>query len=271
MDIKYFFDNETATFTYVVSDPKTKICAVIDPVLNFELSSNSLSTGALDKIERYLNANQLQLEWILETHVHADHLTGAKRLQEKLGGRLGISNQITKVQSHWAPEFPETLHMPTDGSQFDTLFADNDHFSIGELNVAVMHTPGHTPACSSYLINDTVFVGDTIFMPYVGTARTDFPGGSAATLYDSIQRLLSLPSSTKIYVGHDYPEKNNQPKCLTTVQEQQDNNVMINKHVNKETFVEKRNTKDKNKQPPKLLLPALQANICAGQVNHQHT
>lgn len=265
MNLHHFFDKKTATFTYIIIDPITHLCAVIDPILNYDKETGTITNDSIDEVESYIKQHALTLEWILETHAHADHLTGAAELQKRLGGKIAIHKDITLVQKHWAPMFPETKDIPTDGSQFDVLFNDNETFNIGMLNVKVMHTPGHTPACSTYKIGNCLFVGDTIFMPYVGTARTDFPGGSAATLYDSIQKLLALPGDTNIYVGHDYPLEGNQERCQCTVSEQLNSNILINKNVSKEAFIKARNARDENKAPPALLNQSLRVNICAGK------
>lgn len=205
------------------------------------------------------------MEWILETHVHADHLTGASYLKEKLGGRIAIGAKILNVLDYWVPVFNISDDTPIDGSQFDYLFQDEEIFTIGNLKVKVMHTPGHTPACSCYLIEDSIFSGDTIFSPKMGTARTDFPGGSAEILYDSIKRILSLPESTKIFLGHDYPETGFEPNFCVTVGEQKLNNILINDKISKENYVETRNKRDIGKAVPKLLYPSLQINLRAGK------
>lgn len=212
MHIEVFFDTQTATVTYVVSDPKTLRCAVIDSVYNFDIHSGKLTTQSADSVIDYIKRNQLHLEWILETHVHADHLTAANYIQSILGGKIAIGEHIKKVLSYWIPIFNTSFDTPTDGSQFDKLFVDSEEFKIGSLPVKIIHTPGHTPDCISYYINDAIFVGDTIFMPYVGTARTDFPGADAKILYHSIQKILSLPDKTRIFVCHDYPLDGQPPR-----------------------------------------------------------
>ncbi|HAT3881147.1 TPA: MBL fold metallo-hydrolase [Legionella pneumophila] len=264
MKVKPFFDQATSTFTYVVNDENTKKCAVIDPVLDLELRSGRISTDSNQKIIDYVNEQKLSVDWILETHAHADHLSGAHELKKSLGGQIGIGSNITEVQRFWADFMNVNIH--TDGSQFDRLFKDNDTFMIGDLTVKVMHTPGHTPACICYLINDTVFVGDTIFLPHLGTARADFPGGSSEMLYNSIQKLLSLPDETIMYVCHDYPEQGCEPACKATVCEQKNSNIMIGQSIDKETYMKKRNARDKSLAVPKLLLPSIQVNIQAGEL-----
>lgn len=266
MKIESFFDPVTATITYVVSDPATHHCAIIDSVHDFDLNAGHLSTHSADKVIRYIEQNKLQVEWILETHIHADHLTAASYLQEKLGGKIGIGENIKKVLAHWVPIFNTEADTPTDGSQFDMLFTDGMRFKIGNLDVKVIDTPGHTPDCVSYHINDAVFVGDTLFMPYVGTARTDFPGGSAEMLYQSIQKLLSLPDETRLFMCHDYPLTGNEPAWVSSVAEEKQKNIMISEPITEDAFVQARNKKDENKPVPKLLLPSLQVNLRAGKL-----
>lgn len=263
--VKSFFDIETATFSYIVSDPSTKKCAVIDPVLNFDLASGKTSTTAIELLIEYIRRQELTLDWILETHAHADHLTGAHVLKERLGGKIGIGANITEVLGLGLKLFNDTA-IAQDGSQFDVLFKEGHSFNIGSVEVKVLHTPGHTPACICYLIEDAIFVGDTIFMPHLGTARTDFPGGSAEQLYDSIQKILSLANQTRIFVGHDYPAKGIEPSAVTTVEAQKAQNIMINQSISKADFIAKRNQRDASLAVPKLLLPALQVNLRAGQL-----
>lgn len=266
MKIQHFFDTDTATFTYVVSDPATKKCAIIDPVLDYDMFAGKTSTASSDKVIAYVKEHGLSVEWILETHAHADHLTGSHYLKEKLGGKIGIGEHIREVLKFWVPLFNTGYDTPLDGSQFDHLFSDGEVFSIGSIEVKVMHTPGHTPACVSYLMGDAAFVGDTIFMPYVGTARTDFPGGSASTLYQSIQKLFSLPETTKIYTCHDYPPQGQPESHVSTVAEQKAKNSMVHKGVSEGEYVAARNAKDKGKAVPRLLLPSIQVNLRAGDL-----
>jgi len=266
MKIHNFFDKDTATFTYVVSDETTNKCAIIDPVLDYDMQSGRTSTKSSDMVIEYVKSNNLTVDWILETHAHADHLTGAHYLKEKLGGKIGIGEHIKDVLQFWVPLFNTQNDTPLDGSQFDHLFKDGEKFSIGSIEVKVLHTPGHTPACVSYLIEDTIFVGDTIFMPYVGTARTDFPGGSAETLYQSIQKLLSLPETTKIYTCHDYPPQGQSEASVSTVADQKAKNTMVHNGVTQTEYVSARNAKDKGKAVPRLLLPSIQVNLRAGDL-----
>ncbi|MCD8524364.1 MAG: MBL fold metallo-hydrolase [Gammaproteobacteria bacterium] len=265
IEIKPFFDQETATFTYVVSDVKGKVAAVIDPVLNYDQYAGRMTTHAADEVIAYITAQQLTLQWILETHIHADHITAASYIKEKLGGFVGIGKKITTVLEYWVPVFNTSDDTPLDGSQFDCLFDDKQQFFLGESVITVWHTPGHTPACCSYLIDDNIFVGDTIFMPDIGTARTDFPGGSAEDLYSSIKRILNLSPHTNIFVGHDYPPVQRDKRCNITVQEQRQTNILVNDTVSQESYVQNRHQRDQNKAVPKLLLPSIQANLRLGR------
>lgn len=266
MKIEHFFEKDTATFTYVVSDPKTSQCAIIDSVLDYDMNAGKTTTVSADKVIAYVRENNLTVEWILETHAHADHLTASHYLREKLGGKIAIGEHIKEVLKFWVPLFNTAHDTPLDGSQFDHLFKDGEVFTIGSIEVKVMHTPGHTPACLTYLIEDAAFVGDTIFMPYVGTARTDFPGGSAQTLYQSIQKLLALPEATRIFTCHDYPPEGQSEGFLSTVADQKAKNSMVHDGVSEAEYVAARNAKDKGKTVPRLLLPSIQVNLRAGDL-----
>ena len=266
MKIHHFFDKYTATFTYVVSDEATNKCAIIDSVLDYDMNAGKTSTISADMVISYVKENNLSVEWILETHVHADHLTASHYLREKIGGKIGIGEYIKEVLEHWVPIFNTEHDTNLDGSQFDHLFKDGETFKIGDIEVKVIHTPGHTPACVSYIMGDSVFVGDTIFMPYVGTARTDFPGGSAQALYQSIQKLLSLPEHTKIYTCHDYPPEGEAVGYVSTVADQKAKNTMVHDGVNQAEYVATRNAKDVGKAVPRLLLPSIQVNLRAGDL-----
>lgn len=263
--IKHFFDPDTATFTYVVTDVPTNKAAVIDSVLNYNQDAGRTSTHSADEVISYIKAEKLTLEWILETHIHADHLTASHYIKAQLGGKTGIGDKIKNVLEYWLPIFNTHPDTPENGSQFDVLFADNTTFKLGTSDVKVIHTPGHTPACLCYLIEGNVFVGDTIFMPDVGTARTDFPGGSAEQMYDSVQKIFDLPGNTKIHVCHDYPPPNRKESFVSTVEEQKQSNILINKNISKAQYVEVRNGRDKGKAVPKLILPSIQTNIRAGK------
>lgn len=267
MQIQHFFDNKMAAFSYVVSDHETRQCAIIDPVLDYDMYTAKTVTMPSDNIIDYVKQHDLNVAWILETHPHADHLTGAQYLKTKLGGKLGIGEHITDVLKYWIPIFNTAHDTPLDGSQFDHLFKEGETFSIGNIPVTVLYTPGHTPACISYLMEDAVFVGDTILMPYVGTARTDFPGGSAKQLFRSIQKLLSLPDNTRMFTCHDYPQQAQKANYLTTVSEQKTKNCMVHDGISEADYVAARNAKDKCKTVPQLLLPAIQINLRAGQLS----
>lgn len=264
INIKTFFDSDTATFTHVVSDPDAGKCAIIDSVLNYDQFSGRIKTKSADQIINYINEKKLSVEWILETHIHADHITASHYLKKKLGGKIGIGAKIKEVLALWVPIFNTSKDTDLDASQFDQLFNDGDIFKLGNIDVKVLHTPGHTPACSSYLIEDVIFVGDTIFMPDIGTARTDFPGGSASTLYDSVKKILSLPDETRIFMCHDYPPEARGIAWVATVKEQRTRNVLLHDGIAKEEYVTMRNKRDEGKAVPKLLLPSIQANLRAG-------
>lgn len=265
-DVRGFFDPATHTITYLVSDPATGQAAIIDPVLDFDAPSARTSTRSIDAVMAALRSEGLTLALVLETHAHADHLTAAAHLRTMTGVSIGIGGRITQVQSAFAPLFGADDVRP-DGAVFDHLYADGDAFTLGDLTVEVIHTPGHTPACVSYRIGDAVFTGDTLFMPDYGTARTDFPGGDARTLYRSIQRLLALPNETRIFVGHDYlPQGRTDFRFETTVAEQRAQNIHIGGGASEDAFVAMRETRDATLGAPQLILPSLQVNIRAGDL-----
>ncbi|MBX7058847.1 MAG: MBL fold metallo-hydrolase [Leptospirales bacterium] len=266
MHIQTFFEEDTATACYVVSDDQGR-AAIIDSVLEFEAASAVITTRFADMLIEYVRRRKLRVEWILETHVHADHLSAAWYIKEQIGGKIGIGEHIREVLHYWVPLFRAEDETPLDGSQFDHLFADGERFQIGSLEVEALHTPGHTPACVSYRIEDAVFVGDTIFMPYVGTARTDFPGGDAGSLYDSIRtRILALPDTTRIFTGHDYPPAGQAPAWQSTVAEQRRTNLLLADGVERSEYIARRNERDRGKAAPRLLLPSLQVNLRAGRL-----
>jgi len=265
-DVKAFFDEATFTVTYVVSDPATSCAAIIDPVLDYDAASGRTSTTSADAVAAYVQENELGVDWILETHVHADHLSGAPYLKEKLGGQTVIGKHVMAVQETFKAVF-NLADLVTDGSQFDQLFSDGDTFPVGNIEGRVLGTPGHTPACITYVIGDSAYVGDTLFMQDFGTARTDFPGGSAAELYASIQKILSLPDDTRLFMCHDYKAPGRDTFAWeTTVAKQRDTNIHINKNVSEQEFIAMREGRDKELGMPKLLLPAIQVNVRAGQL-----
>lgn len=265
-EVKAFFDEATFTVSYVVSDPASGRAAIIDPVLDFDPASGRTSTASADKVVVFVKENKLTIDWILETHVHADHISGAPFLKEQLGGQTAIGRGVTAVQSTFKSVF-NLSDLATDGSQFDHLFDDGDTFDIGSIRARVTATPGHTPACVTYVIGNTAFVGDTLFMPDFGTARTDFPGGSAAQLYRSIQKIFALPDDTRLFMCHDYKAPGRDEFAWeTTVAAQRDGNIHINKGVSEQAFVDTREGRDRQLGMPKLLLPAIQVNIRAGRL-----
>ncbi|MEX5578821.1 MBL fold metallo-hydrolase [Pseudophaeobacter sp. A-200-2] len=265
--VKAFFDEATNTVSYVVRDPNGSACAIIDSVLDFDHAAGRTDTSSADEIIDWITAEGLKTEWILESHVHADHLSAAPYLQERLGGRIGIGENITIVQDTFGKVFNEGTEFQRDGSQFDQLFKEGDTFMIGQLRGEVLHTPGHTPACLTYVIGDAAFVGDTLFMPDFGTARCDFPGGSSETLFNSIQKILALPDETRIFVGHDYKAPGRDEYAWeTTVGEQKALNIHIGQGKSIEDFVSMRDARDATLGMPRLILPSLQVNMRAGQM-----
>ncbi len=266
IQIKTYFDKETGTFTYVVSDEATSKAAIIDSVLNYDQFAGKTSTTSADEVIAYIQENALKLEWILETHIHADHLTASHYIKEKIGGKIAIGSRITQVLNFWVPLLDTHDDTPMDASQFDKIFEDNESFTLGHVDIKVLHTPGHTPACACYLIEDAIFTGDTLFMPDIGTARTDFPGGSPEIQYNSIMRILDLPDTTRIFIGHDYPLAGREANAMTTVKEEKENNILINQAVSKETYIKTRSERDIGKPVPKLLFPAIQVNLRAGSL-----
>ncbi|MEC8293053.1 MAG: MBL fold metallo-hydrolase [Pseudomonadota bacterium] len=262
-----FFDNATNTISYVVQDPAGKAAAIIDSVLDFDYSSGRTDTASADEVIAYVQKEGLEVQWLLETHVHADHLSAAPYLQEKLGGKIGIGDQIKIVQDTFGKVFNEGTEFQRDGSQFDKLFVEGDSIHIGQMRLDVLHTPGHTPACLTYVVGDAAFVGDTLFMPDFGTARCDFPGGSSEVLFQSIQKILTLPDETRIFVGHDYKAPGREDYAWeTTVGEQKTKNVHIGDGTAQDDFVKMRDERDAQLAMPKLIIPSLQVNMRAGQM-----
>ncbi|TCL09039.1 glyoxylase-like metal-dependent hydrolase (beta-lactamase superfamily II) [Shimia isoporae] len=266
-EVTGFFDDATNTISFVVKDPNSASCAIIDSVLDFDYSSGRTDTKSADEVIEFVKKNDLKVEWLLESHVHADHLSAAPYLQERIGGKIGIGENITVVQDTFGKVFNEGTEFQRDGSQFDKLFVEGDSFHIGQMRGDVLHTPGHTPACLTYVIGDAAFVGDTLFMPDFGTARCDFPGGSSEMLFSSIQKILALPEETRIFVGHDYKAPGRDEYAWeTTVGEQKALNVHVGEGKTQEEFVEMRDARDATLAMPKLIIPSLQVNMRAGQM-----
>lgn len=246
-------------------DDPQKNCAIIDTVLDFDIHAARTKTVSADKVIDFVKAKGLKTQWILETHIHADHITGSNHIKKQLGGKTAISRHILKVLETWQPIFHNEHDTPLEGYQFDYLFADDEVFKVGPMDARIIHTPGHTPADTTYIIGDAVFVGDAMFLPDVGTGRCDFPGGSASDSYDSSRKLLALPDEYRMYVGHDYPPAGKRlPQCMAFVGEQKSNNIRIKNGIGKDEYVEKRNRDDKGKDVPKLLLPSIQVNLRGG-------
>ena len=264
-DVKMFFDEPTFTFSYVVVDPATQKAAIVDSVLNYDPHSGRTSKDSANAIIAYVRENGLEVQWILETHVHADHLSAAPYLKEQLGGALAIGSNIRTVQDVFGKVFNAGSEFARDGSQFDHLFEDGEQFALGSIQAKALHTPGHTPACMTYLIGDAGFVGDTIFMPDYGTARCDFPGGDARTLYRSIQRLFALPDETRLFMCHDYKAPGRDEFAyLTTVGEEKAKNIHVGEGRSEDAFVKMRTERDATLDMPKLILPSVQVNMRAG-------
>jgi len=267
IQIEAFFDEATFTVSYVVTDLATKRCAIIDSVLDYDHAAGTTDTQSADAIIDYIKQHQLQLDWLLETHVHADHLSAAPYLQKTLGGKIVIGDQITQVQATFSKILNVEAEFRRDGSQFDLLVNEQDSLPLGENNIRILHTPGHTPACLTYLIADAAFVGDTLFMPDFGTARCDFPGGNANTLYRSIQKIFALPDETRLFMCHDYKAPNRDVYAWeTTVGEQKNHNQHIHTGISEDAFCEMRNTKDATLSMPKLIWPSVQVNMRAGHL-----
>jgi len=264
-DITSFFHRDTWTVTHVICDLESESCAIIDPVLDFNGRSGRSETTAADEIIAWLRARKLSVEWLLETHVHADHLSAAHYFKEQVGGRIGISSRVIEVQATFKALFNVEPGFAVDGSQFDHLFEDNESFKIGGMDAIAWQTPGHTPACTTYLVGNAAFVGDTVFMPDSGTARADFPGGDAATLYRSIQRILSLPAETYLYMCHDYGPGGRAFSWVTTVAEEREQNPHVRDGVSEAEFIRLRKERDAGLDVPKLILPSVQVNMRAGR------
>ncbi|MGM0767701.1 MAG: MBL fold metallo-hydrolase [Pseudomonadota bacterium] len=263
----HFFDEPTNTFSYIVQDPDSSACAIIDSVLDFDYAAGRTDVRSADEIIEYVRNNHLTVEWILETHVHADHLSAAPYLHDQLGGMTGIGEKIVEVQEVFGKAFNAGTEFARDGSQFDRLFKEGDTFTIGSLDARILHTPGHTPACLTYVIGDAAFVSDTIFAPDSGTARCDFPGGDAHTLYQSIQKVLALPGETRIFLCHDYKAAGRDEFVHeTTVAEQRANNIHVGEGMSERDFVVLRSERDATLNMPRLILPSVQVNMRAGEM-----
>ena len=265
-EIKAFFDHDSNTVSYVVSDLATRKAVIIDSVLDFDYASGMIRYNHADMIIDYVVSQNIDVEWLIETHVHADHLSAAPYIQQKLGGKIGISERISEVQTVFGKMFNAGTEFERDGSQFDQLFADGDRYKIGELDGVAIATPGHTPACMVHRIGDAVFVGDTLFMPDGGTARADFPGGDARTLYQSIQKILALPDETRIFVCHDYAPNGREFLWETTVAAQRANNIHVGNNASENSFVEMREKRDASLAMPRLIMPSIQVNMRAGHM-----
>ncbi|UHD47388.1 MBL fold metallo-hydrolase [Aureimonas altamirensis] len=265
-EVTGFFDPQTHTIAYVVADPETAACAIFDAVMDIDYAAGRIAFEHADRMIDHVRAHGLTVEWVIETHVHADHLSGAPYIQEKLGGQLAIGADIVAVQETFGKIFNEGTEFQRDGSQFDVLFSDGDRYTIGRIDALAMHTPGHTPACMTHRIGDAAFVGDTLFMPDGGSARADFPGGDAGQLYDSIQRILALPDETRLFMCHDYGPNGRDIRWETTVGEERAANIHVGGGRSREEFVAFRTARDSTLPMPRLILPSLQVNMRAGRL-----
>ncbi|MCA1299552.1 MBL fold metallo-hydrolase [Stappia indica] len=265
-EVTAFFDPQTNTISYVVKDPASKACAIVDSVMDIDYASGRLSHASADRIIEHVTREGLSTEWLIETHVHADHLSAAPYLQEKLGGKLGIGENITIVQDTFGKVFNEGTEFQRDGSQFDKLFKDGDTYTVGGMTCFAIHTPGHTPACMTHVMGDAAFVGDTLFMPDGGTARADFPGGDAAELYRSIQKVLALPRDMRLFMCHDYGPNGRDIRWETTVGDEREHNIHVRDGVTEAEFVAMRTGRDATLDMPKLIIPSIQVNMRAGQL-----
>lgn len=265
-EVKGFFDPATWTISYVVKDPSSNKCAIVDSVMDIDYAAGRITYDSADEIVKYVQDNDLEVEWLIETHVHADHLSAAPYIQQKLGGKIGIGEQITTVQDVFGKVFNEGTEFQRDGSQFDALFKDGDTYKVGNMDVFAMHTPGHTPACMVHVFGDAAFVGDTLFMPDGGSARADFPGGDAGVLFDSIQKVLTLPDEMRLFMCHDYGPNGRDIEWETTVGAEKEHNIHVGAGKSKEDFVKFRTERDAQLAMPRLIIPSLQVNMRAGEV-----
>ena len=265
-EVQAFFDEATNTISYIVKDPGSNACAIVDSVMDIDYAAGRITYDHADELIRQVETQGLSLEWIIETHVHADHLSAAPYIQQKLGGKIGIGSKIMVVQDTFGKVFNEGTEFQRDGSQFDQLFEDGDTYMIGGMQAFAIYTPGHTPACMVHVMGDAAFVGDTLFMPDGGSARADFPGGDAGTLYDSIQKVLALPDDMRLFMCHDYGPNGRDIQWETTVGEEKEHNIHVGGGKTKEEFVKFRTERDAQLDMPKLIIPSLQVNMRAGEV-----
>lgn len=265
-EVEAFFDDQTNTISYIVKDPASNACAVIDSVMDIDYAAGAITHDNADKMIAYIADNDLSLEWIIETHVHADHLSAAPYIQDKLGGKIGIGAKVMVVQDTFGKFFNEGTEFQRDGSQFDALFEEGDSYTIGSLKVEVMETPGHTPACMVHVLGDAAFVGDTLFMPDGGSARADFPGGDAGELYDSIQRILALPDEMRLFMCHDYGPNGRDIAWETSVGDEREHNIHVGGGKTRDEFITFRTKRDAQLNVPRLIIPSLQVNMRAGEV-----
>jgi len=265
-DVNAYFDEATNTISYLVKDPSSNHCAIIDSVMDMDYAAGRITYKNADKLINEIQSRELKLDWIIETHVHADHLSAAPYIQQKLGGKIGVGEKIMVIQETFGKIFNEGTEFQRDGSQFDALFKDGDTYMIGNMQAFAMFTPGHTPACMVHIIGDAAFAGDTLFMPDGGSARADFPGGDAGELYDSIQKVLSLPDETRLFMCHDYGPNGRSIQWETTVLDQKTNNIHVGKNKTRDDFIKFRTERDAQLAMPKLIIPALQVNMRAGEV-----
>lgn len=265
-EVRAYFDSATNTISYIVRDPATDACAIVDSVMDIDYAAGRITYEHADRLIEEINRENLRLEWIIETHVHADHLSAAPYIQERLGGKIGIGSKIMVIQEEFGKIFNEGTDFQRDGSQFDRLFEDGDRYMIGEMPCFAIHTPGHTPACMTHVMGNAAFVGDTLFMPDGGSARADFPGGDAGTLYDSIQKVLSLPGEMRLFMCHDYGPNGRDIQWETTVAEEKANNIHVGGDKTREEFIRFRTERDAQLAMPKLIIPSLQVNMRAGEV-----
>lgn len=265
-EVTAFFDPPTNTISYIVKDPASNACAIVDSVMDIDYASGHITYDGADKIIEYVKDNDLKVEWLIETHVHADHLSAAPYIQQHVGGKLGIGENIIVVQDTFGKIFNEGTEFQRDGSQFDALFKDGDSYKIGNMTANAMHTPGHTPACMTHVVGNAAFVGDTLFMPDGGSARADFPGGDARTLYHSIQRVLSLPGETRLFMCHDYGPNGRDIQWETTVEDEKEHNIHVGHGKTEDEFVAMREARDATLAMPKLIIPSLQVNMRGGNL-----